>query len=42
MYVRSLPSARVRVTHVIRVGTSNGICRAPAGPGLRLVPERAL
>jgi len=33
MYVRSLPSARVRVTHVIRVGTSNGICRAPAGPG---------
>jgi len=28
MYVRSLPSAHVRVTHVIQVGTSNGKCRA--------------
>jgi hypothetical protein len=33
MYVRSLPSARVRVTHVIRVGTSNGTRRASERAG---------
>src|SRR5438270_8226913 len=41
MYVRSLPAARVRVTHVIRARTSDGTCRTRdrAGPASRARPR---
>lgn len=41
IYVRSLPPARVRVTHVIRVGTSHGTCQARdrATPASRTQPR---
>ena len=43
MYVRSLPAARVRVTHVIRVGTSDGTGRTRdrAGPASCTRPRAA-
>jgi hypothetical protein len=41
IYVRSLPPARVRVTHVIRAGTSHGTCQARdrATPASRTQPR---
>jgi len=42
IYVRSLPAARVRVTHVIRVGSSHGTWRTATGPGLLRYPTAHL